>query len=257
MDKNNLMGLFETQEYISSEHHEWNVPSELKDKVAKMVERYNKRAEKKGYESSVLKFDETSLKLSGLFTPKSESHSYFGKLMESGNNAALSGDIMGILALCNKICPQCGNSIPALSKVCEGCGKKLLEKGDKSQEKDIIAQESDMKENAVEETTQHIKYVLFDKPTMVQIPKDITYYDTVLAFFKDFTAIQMKKPKNDVNMGFTLDLDKIGLADDEMIDEDDIRLGVSTYTATNSFCTVNTDCCCSIKCLADTYVEGV
>lgn len=40
MDKNNLMGLFETQEYISSEHHEWNVPSELKDKVAKMVERY-------------------------------------------------------------------------------------------------------------------------------------------------------------------------------------------------------------------------
>ena len=53
MDKNNLMGLFETQEYISSEHHEWSVPSELKDKVAKMVERYNKRAEKKGYESSV------------------------------------------------------------------------------------------------------------------------------------------------------------------------------------------------------------
>ena len=33
--------------------------------------------------------------------------------------------------------------------------------------------------------------------------------------------------------------------------------GTSTYTATNSFCTVNTDCCCSIKCLADTYVEGV
>lgn len=98
MDKNNLMGLFETQEYISSEHHEWNVPSELKDKVAKMVERYNKRAEKKGYESSVLKFDDTSLKLSGLFTPKSESHSYFGKLMESGNNADLSGDIKGILA---------------------------------------------------------------------------------------------------------------------------------------------------------------
>ena len=33
--------------------------------------------------------------------------------------------------------------------------------------------------------------------------------------------------------------------------------GTSTYTATNSFCTVNTDCCCCIKCLADTYVEGV
>ena len=31
----------------------------------------------------------------------------------------------------------------------------------------------------------------------------------------------------------------------------------STYTATNSFFTVNTDCCSCIKCLADTYVEGV
>ena len=33
--------------------------------------------------------------------------------------------------------------------------------------------------------------------------------------------------------------------------------GTSTYTATNSFFTVNTDCCSCIKCLADTYVEGV
>lgn len=33
--------------------------------------------------------------------------------------------------------------------------------------------------------------------------------------------------------------------------------GLSTYTATNSFFTINTDCCCAIKCLADTYVEGV
>ena len=31
----------------------------------------------------------------------------------------------------------------------------------------------------------------------------------------------------------------------------------STYTSTNSFFTVNTDCCCAIKCLADTFVEGV
>ena len=30
-----------------------------------------------------------------------------------------------------------------------------------------------------------------------------------------------------------------------------------TYTATNSFFTINTECCCSIKCLADTFVEGV
>ena len=31
----------------------------------------------------------------------------------------------------------------------------------------------------------------------------------------------------------------------------------NTYTSTNSFFTINTDCCSCIKCLADTYVEGV
>ena len=30
-----------------------------------------------------------------------------------------------------------------------------------------------------------------------------------------------------------------------------------SYTSTNSFFTVNTNCCCAIKCLADTFVEGV
>lgn len=29
------------------------------------------------------------------------------------------------------------------------------------------------------------------------------------------------------------------------------------YTATNSFFTINTDCVCIIKCLGDTFVEGV
>ena len=31
----------------------------------------------------------------------------------------------------------------------------------------------------------------------------------------------------------------------------------SSYTATNSFFTINTDCCCAIKCLEDTFVECV
>ena len=31
----------------------------------------------------------------------------------------------------------------------------------------------------------------------------------------------------------------------------------ATYTSTNSFFTVNTDCLCIIKCLGDTFVEGV
>lgn len=31
----------------------------------------------------------------------------------------------------------------------------------------------------------------------------------------------------------------------------------STYTSTNSFFTINTNCCCCIKCLADTYVDCI
>jgi len=31
----------------------------------------------------------------------------------------------------------------------------------------------------------------------------------------------------------------------------------STFSATNSFFTINTNCCCSIRCLGDTFVEGV
>ena len=31
----------------------------------------------------------------------------------------------------------------------------------------------------------------------------------------------------------------------------------ATYTSTNSFFTINTDCLCTIKCLGDTFVEGV
>ena len=44
MNRNNLMGLFETQEYISSESHEWDVPLDAKDKIERMVQKYNERA---------------------------------------------------------------------------------------------------------------------------------------------------------------------------------------------------------------------
>ncbi len=33
--------------------------------------------------------------------------------------------------------------------------------------------------------------------------------------------------------------------------------GVTTYTSTNSFFTINCNCLCAIRCLEDTYVEGV
>ena len=31
----------------------------------------------------------------------------------------------------------------------------------------------------------------------------------------------------------------------------------ASYTSTNSFFTINTDCCCAIKCLADTFVDTI
>ena len=128
MGKDNLMGLFETQDYISSEKHEWNVPTKVKDKVAKMVQKYNAKATKKNYGDSLLEFDETSLRLSGVFIPKQEKTSNIARRLEDGRNADLCGDIRQILSLCTKVCPQCGKEIPALTKVCE-CGKQQFVKG--------------------------------------------------------------------------------------------------------------------------------
>ena len=107
MSKDNLMGLFETQEYISSESHEWNVPFDAKEKVVKMVQKYNERAIKMGYNDSILNFDASSLTLRGIFVLKAEKTSWLAKRLEDGRNADLSGDIMRILALCNKVCSTC------------------------------------------------------------------------------------------------------------------------------------------------------
>ncbi|CCZ14143.1 unknown [Prevotella sp. CAG:487] len=238
MSRNNLMGLFETQEYISSESHEWNVPFNAKEKVVKMVQKYNERAIKMGYNDSILDFDASSLTLRGIFVPKTEKTSWLAKRLEDGRNADLSGDIMRILALCNKVCPYCHSQIPALAKECEMCGKKLIEKGYIRQDNEVMSQESDMKEFTVEETkevAQHLKYELFDKPIAAEVPEGVTYYDTVLAFFNDFIAKQKEKPKDDVSMGFTLDFDKMDSADTENIQEDDLRLGVSSFIIQNEF----------------------
>ena len=91
MSKDNLMGLFETQEYISSESHEWDVPLDAKDKIERMVQKYNKRAIKMGYNDSILDFDASSLTLRGIFVPKTEKTSWLAKRLEDGRNAAAGG----------------------------------------------------------------------------------------------------------------------------------------------------------------------
>ena len=112
MSKDNLMGLFETQEYISSESHEWNVPFDAKEKVVKMVQKYNERAIKMGYNDSILNFDASSLTLRGIFVLKAEKTSWLAKRLEDGRNADLSGDIMRILALSWRNClPHISHSL--------------------------------------------------------------------------------------------------------------------------------------------------
>ena len=138
MGKDNLMGVLETQEYISSESHEWDVPLDVKDKIERMVQKYNERAIKMGYNDSILDFDASSLTLRGIFVPKTEKTSWLAKRLEDGRNADLSGDIMRILALCNKVCPYCHSQIPALAKKCEMCGKKLIEKGYIRQDNEVM-----------------------------------------------------------------------------------------------------------------------
>ena len=234
MGKDNLMGLFETQKYISIERHEWNVPFELKDKVAKLVQKYNKRAVKKGYESSVFKFDETSLKLSGLFTPKSESQSFFGQLKEGADNGDLSGDIQNILRLCTKICPHCLNQLPALAKECEVCGKQFLQEEAKN---DIVESTEEKTQTSVKPKDDKngvgIRYELFDVRTAIESPEGISYYDDILSYLEKFIARQNEKPKNEVTLFMALDLDKIDTADAESMTDDDPRLGINSFGVCN------------------------
>lgn len=234
MGKDNFMGLFEVQDYISSGRHEWNVPKEAKDKVAKMVRKYNERAQKKGYESSVFKFDEATLKLSGIFTPKSESQTFFGQLKDGANNGDLSGDIQDILRLCTKVCPQCHNQIPALAKECEVCGKQFLQ--DKAKNDIVDADEEEVQNPINTQEVENgigVKYKLFDARTAIELPDGISYYGDILSSMEKFIAIQNEKPKNEVTFFMALDLDKIDPIEQESMTDDDPRWGINSFGICN------------------------
>ena len=234
MGKDNLMGVLETQEYISSESHEWDVPLDAKDKIEKMVQKYNERAIKKGYESSVFKFDENSLKLRGKFMPKGESKSFFGQLRDNANNGDLSEDIQSILRLCTKLCPYCHSQMPALAKECEVCGKQFLQ--DKSKD-DIVAATEEKAQDPIQPTEtaneMGVRYELFDARTTIESPDGVSYYDTILSHFKEFITMQNTEPKNEVTFLMALDLDKIDPADEEKMTDDDPRLGINSFGICN------------------------
>lgn len=140
MKKDNSMNLQEMQQFLSTERHEWQVPAKVKDKVAKMVERYNRRAIKKGYDTSTLTFDEATLTLSGLFMPKKEKKSFFGQIAECGTNADLCSDFKHILDLCTAVCPHCHSLVAPSAKRCENCGEPFFKEPSADTEKAVPCQ---------------------------------------------------------------------------------------------------------------------
>lgn len=324
MGKDNLMGLFETQDYISSGRHEWSVPTDAQAKVAQMVQKYNAKATKKNYGDSLLEFDEASATLSGIFVPKGGNKSFWGSLSDGANNGDLCEDIQNILRLCTKACPQCGKEIPALTIVCE-CGKQQFVKGqaeditDTQKEKDTLKEnkgnnhtsdsiapiaepqgglyweegangtikcpkcgcetsskseacpvcgtkvvmrgqveapsQSELPKEDIAQSTQPIqekaenmeseplfaqeeigiKYRKFESRIPIELPQGIAYYDDILTYLKKFIEVQKNKPKNEVSYFLALDLDKLNLADDEMLDDDDPRLGINSFDIRNVF----------------------
>lgn len=88
-----------------------------------------------------------------------------------------------------------------------------------------------------------VKYKVFNEQYIaVEVPEGVTYYDTILSFFKEFIEVQRKNPKNDATMGFTLDLDKIDPSDAEMIEEYDTRLNVGSFSISNEVFSRYNDC---------------
>lgn len=326
MGKDNLMGLFETQDYISSGKHEWSVPTRAKDKVAKMVQKYNAKATKKNYGDSLFEFDEASSTLSGIFVPKGGNKSFWESLSDGANNGDLCGDIQDILRLCTKVCSQCGKEIPALTIVCE-CGKQQFVKGQtegvtnmqtgkealeendgqinnhtsdsampdttpqeniyweegtngiikcpkcgcemssKSEscplcgtkvvlraqietpsqsepQKEEISQPIQPSQEKVESVESEplfakeeigVKYKKFESRMPIELPQGITYYDDILTHLKKYIEVQKKRPKSEVVYLLALDLDKLNLADEETLDDDDPRLGINSFDICNVF----------------------
>lgn len=246
MRKGNLMGLSETEEYISGERQEWQVPSAVKDKVARMLLKYNTKATRRGYTDSILTLDETSGVLSGIFVPK-ESGTFLGDFKEGFNRGDLCEDIHKILHLCTKKCPQCNSQLPALAKECEVCGKRFLK--DKKIEirieertkdsTDIEAEKIEVEEKAKDSTGTEaasegeVRYELSDARTVVESPDIVSYYDTILSYFEEFIAAQKAKPKNEVKFHTALDLDKIDPADEENMTDDDPRWGINSFDVSN------------------------
>lgn len=250
MKKDNSMNLQEMQQFLSTERHEWQVPAKVKDKVVKMVERYNRRAIKKGYDTSTLTFDEATLTLSGLFMPKKEKKSFFGQISECGTNADLCSDFKHILDLCTAVCPHCHSLVAPSAKRCENCGEPLFKEPSADTEKAVPCrkespnprpldtEKTDAGETeAIDTGVMHngigIRYEPGHAHPVMDAPDGVTYHDELLASLNEFIATQKADPKKYAFLLLALDLNRLDLTDDEELDDDDPRYGINAFDIQN------------------------
>lgn len=141
-----------------------------------------------------------------------------------------------IMGATSEICPMCGTQVAKQVQV-EAPSQSELLKEDIAQPTQPIQEKTENMESeplfAQEEIG--IKYRKFESRIPIELPQGIAYYDDILTYLKKFIEVQKNKPKNEVCYFLALDLDKLNLADDEMLDDDDPRLGINSFDIRNVF----------------------
>ena len=141
-----------------------------------------------------------------------------------------------IMGAASEVCPMCGTQVAKQVQV-EAPSQSELPKEDIAQPTQLIQEKTESMESepllAQEEIG--IKYRKFESRMPIELPQGIAYYDDILTSLRKFIEVQKNKPKNEVSYFLALDLDKLNLADDEMLDDDDLRLGINSFDIRNVF----------------------
>lgn len=141
-----------------------------------------------------------------------------------------------IMGAASEVCPMCGTQVAKQVQV-EAPSQSELPKEDIAQPTQLIQEKTESMESepllAQEEIG--IKYRKFESRMPIELPQGIAYYDDILTYLRKFIEVQKNKPKNEVSYFLALDLDKLNLADDEMLDDDDLRLGINSFDIRNVF----------------------
>ena len=78
-----------------------------------------------------------------------------------------------------------------------------------------------------------VVYTLFDGNTSVEKLQCVSYYDSLHSGLEEFVSTQNAYPQNQVTFFFSLDMDRLGLKEDEKLDDDDPRWGINAFDVSN------------------------